>query len=38
MTDKPHHKEECYTEVRRVEGHGYWELYWICVDGCEANG
>jgi len=32
------HDVDCYTEIRRVEGKGYMELIWNCVDKCPIGG
>jgi hypothetical protein len=32
------HDADCYTEIRRVEGHSYMELIWNCVDKCPIGG
>jgi len=38
MSKKYIHDADCYTEIRRVEGHSYMELVWNCVDKCPIGG
>ena len=38
MGKKYIHDADCYTEIRRVEGHSYMELVWNCVDKCPIGG
>jgi hypothetical protein len=38
MAKKYIHDADCYTEIRRVDGHSYMELVWNCVDKCPIGG
>ena len=35
---RPIHDADCYTEIRKVEGHSYMELIWNCVEKCPIGG
>lgn len=32
------HNVDCSTDIRRVEGKAYMELFWKCVDECPIGG